>query len=134
MVALTSSRATPHKGTELVVLPVAAGAKIYGGALVALNAAGYLVPGSVSATLRYQGRSEDFVDNTGGADGAKTLAVRRKLAFKFTNHQADPVSQADAGNTVYIVDDQTVAKTNGAGARSAAGKLLAVEVDGVWIE
>jgi hypothetical protein len=134
MVALTSSRATPQKGTELAVFPVAAGVKIYGGSLVALNAAGYLVPGTTSTTLRYQGRAEDFADNTGGADGAKTLAVRRKQAFKFANSQVDPLGQADVGNTVYIVDDQTVAKTNGAGTRSAAGKLLSLEFDGVWIE
>ena len=134
MVALTASRNTPNKDGQLVMFPVAAGVKIFAGALVALNAAGFLVPGSLSTTLRYQGRSEDYCDNTTGADGAKTLAVRRKLAFKFANHTADPVAQADVGNTVYIVDDQTVAKTKGTGTRSAAGKLLAIDVDGVWIE
>lgn len=134
MTALTSSRPTPQKGKELASFPVAANVKIFAGALVALNAAGYLVPGSVSTTLRYQGKAEDFVDNTGGADGAKKVLVRRNLAFKFANHQADPVAQADVGNTVYIVDDQTVAKTNGTNTRSAAGKLLAIEANGVWVE
>jgi hypothetical protein len=134
MVALIASRPTQHKAREIAVFPVAAGVKIFAGALVALNAAGYLVPGSVSTTLRYQGKAEDFADNTGGADGAKKVAVRRNLAFKFANHQADPVAQADVGNPVYIVDDQTVAKTNGVNTRSPAGKLLAVDADGVWIE
>ncbi|OON62290.1 hypothetical protein B0920_02085 [Massilia sp. KIM] len=134
MAALTASRNTPMKDAQLVVFPVAANAKIFAGALVAINAAGFLVPGTVSTTLRYQGRANAFCDNTGGADGAKTVAVRRRQAFKFANHAGDPVAQADVGNVVYIVDDQTVAKTNGTGTRSAAGKLLAVEVDGVWIE
>lgn len=134
MVALIASRPTPHKAREIAAFPVAAGVKIFAGALVALNAAGYLVPGSVSTTLRYQGRAEEFYDNTAGVDGAKKVAVRRNLAFKFANHPADPVAQADVGNTVYIVDDQTVAKTNGVNTRSAAGKLLAIDADGVWIE
>lgn len=134
MTALTASRNTPYKDAQLVAFPVAAGVKIFGGALVAINAAGYLVPGSTSATLRYQGRADDFCDNSAGGDGAKTVAVRRKVAFKFVNHAADPLTQADVGNPAYIVDDQTVAKTNAANTRSPAGKLLAVEADGVWIE
>ena len=134
MVALTASRNTPTKEAEIVVFPLAANAKIFAGAQVALNAAGYLVAGSNALNLRYQGRADAFCDNTGGVDGAKTVAVRRRRAFKFANHGADPVAQADVGNTVYIVDDQTVAKTNGVNTRSAAGKLLSVEVDGVWIE
>jgi hypothetical protein len=131
---LTFSRPTQQKGKELALFPVAAGVKIFAGALVALNATGYLVPGAVSTTLRYQGKAEDYVDNTAGVDGAKKVLVRRNLAFKFANHQADPVAQADVGNTVYIVDDQTVAKTNGANTRSAAGKVLAIDADGVWVE
>lgn len=134
MVALTASRNTPYRERKIVVFPVATGVKIFAGALVALNANGYLVPGGVSTTLRYQGRAEDFCDNTGGGDGAKTVAVRRNEAFKYANAAADPVAQADVGNTVFIVDDQTVAKTNGVNTRSAAGKLLGVDVDGVWIE
>lgn len=134
MTALTASRNTPMKDRKLIGFPVAANVKIFAGALVALNANGYLVPGSVSTTLRYQGRADEFCDNTGGIDGAKTVTVRRLQAFKFANAATDPVAQADVGNPVYIVDDQTVAKTSGGNTRSPAGRLLAVEVDGVWIE
>lgn len=132
--ALSASRNTPHKDGDLLPFKVATGTKVFAGALVCLNAAGFLVPGSVSATLTYVGRADDFCDNTAGADGAKTVQVRRRKVFKFLNSGADPVAQADLGKTVYIVDDATVAKTNGAGARSAAGRLLAVDPDGVWIE
>lgn len=131
---LTASRNTPHKDGDLLPFAVAAGAKIFGGGLTVLNASGFAEPGSVSATLTYLGRAEDNTDNTGGADGAKTVLVRRKKVFKFLNSVADPVAQADLGKAVYIVDDQTVAKTNGAGARSAAGKLVGIDADGVWIE
>jgi hypothetical protein len=38
------------------------------------------------------------------------------------------------GNDCYIVDDQTVAKTNGTATRSIAGKIRAVDAQGVWVE
>lgn len=131
---LTGSRNTPHKDAELLPFLVAAGAKIYGGAMVVVNAAGYATPGSTSTTVTYLGRAEDNCDNTGGLDGAKTVAVRRKKVFKWVNAAADPAAQADIGKAVYIVDDFSVAKTNGAGTRSVAGKLLGVDPDGVWVE
>lgn len=131
---LSNDRNTPHKDTETIVVPLAANAKIYGGALVAANATGFAVPGSVATTLTYLGRAENKVDNTGGADGAKSIQVRRKKAFKWVNSGADPISQADLGKVCYIVDDQTVAKTNGTGTRSAAGKVMALDTDGVWVE
>ena len=134
MTALAADRNTHMKEGELIGVPVAANAKIYAGALVVANATGYAAPGSTATTLTYLGRAEASVDNTGGADGAKTVMVRRKVAFKFANLAADLVTQADLGKTCYIVDDQTVAKTNGTNTRSAAGKVLGVESDGVWVE
>ena len=131
---LTASRNTQQKDAELIPLLVATGVKIFGGALVAINAGGYAVPGAVSATLKYVGRAEEYCDNTAGADGAETVLVRRKKAFKWLNSATDPVAQADVGNTVYIIDDQSVAKTSGSAARSVAGKLLGVDTDGVWVE
>ena len=134
MTALAADRNTPMKDGELIGVPVAANAKIFAGAIVVANATGYAAPGSTATTLTYLGRAESSVDNTGGADGAKTVQVRRKVAFKFANLAADLVVQADLGKTCYIADDQTVAKTNGGTTRSAAGKVLGVEADGVWVE
>lgn len=134
MGALTADRNTPMKAGESIAVPVAANAVIHAGALVVANATGYAAPGSVATTLTYLGRAEEAVDNTGGADGAKTVTIRRKAAFKFANHGADLVTQAELGKSCYIVDDQTVAKTSGTSTRSAAGKVLGVESDGVWVE
>ena len=131
---LSNDRNTPYRETQTVVIRVAAGAKIFGGALVAVNAAGFAVPGSVSATLTYVGRAECKADNTGGADGAKSVEVRRDKAFKWINSGADPIGQADLFKTCYIVDDQTVAKTNAASTRSVAGRIVGLDVDGVWVE
>ena len=44
------------------------------------------------------------------------------------------VVQADLGKTCYIVDDETVAKTDGTATRSAAGKVVGLDSDGVWVE
>jgi hypothetical protein len=131
--ALSADRNTPMKDGELVNVPVATGVTIYAGALVALNASGYATPGAVATTLTYLGRAEEQVVNP-GANGAKTLNVRRKKAFKFKNSGADAIVQADLGKTCYIVDDETVAKTNGANTRSAAGTVIGIDSDGVWVE
>jgi len=112
---------------------VGAGVKVYAGSLVARNATGYIVPGSVATTLLGMGRSESQVDNTGGADGDVTVIVRKGV-FRFANEGTDLVSIADIGNDCFIVDDQTVAKTNGGSTRSVAGKVVDVDSDGVWVK
>lgn len=134
MTALVADRNTPYKDGETIPVPVAASAVIFAGALVVANATGFAAPGSVATTLTYLGRAESSVNNTGGADAAKTVVVRRKKAFKWANHAADLVTQADLGKVCYILDDQTVAKTSAGSTRSIAGKVLQVEADGVWVE
>lgn len=131
---LAADRNTPMKDGEVVAVPMAANAKIFAGALAVANATGYAAPGSTATTLTYLGRAEEFKDNTGGADGATTILVRRKKAFKWKNAASDLVTQAELGKTCYIVDDETVAKTTGGNTRSAAGKVVGIESDGVWVE
>jgi len=131
--ALTKDRNTPAKDGKLIVVPVAAGAKIYAGALTVANATGYAAPGSAALNRTYLGRAEESADNTGGADGDITVPVRRGIAFHFKNAGADLVTQAEQGKDCYIFDDETVAKTDGTGSRSVAGKVLAVDSDGVWV-
>lgn len=131
--ALAADRNTPLKDGELIGVPVAANVRIYAGALVVANAAGYAAPGSTALDLTYLGRAEETVDNTGGANGAKTVLVRRGKAFQFKNSGADAVTQACLGEPCYIVDDETVAKTSGGGTRSVAGIVVGVESDGVWV-
>lgn len=91
--ALAADRDTPMKDGELIQVPVATAVHIYAGALVAANATGYATPGATSTTLTYLGRAEENVNNT-GADGAKTVKVRRRKAFKWLNSGADAVTQA----------------------------------------
>ncbi|WP_027364016.1 hypothetical protein [Desulfotruncus alcoholivorax] len=133
MPALTKDRNTPQRSGEVLALDVAANAEIFAGSLVVLNATGYAAPGSTAVGLKVAGRAEEYVDNSSGADGDAIVRVKRGV-FKFANDIGDPVAQDDLLGTCYIVDDQTVAATDGAGTRSAAGKVIAVEADGVWVE
>ena len=132
--ALTADRNTPMKdGGEIPVL-LAANAVVFAGGIAVANASGYGAPGSTATTLTYLGRYEESVNNTGGSNGAKTARVRRGKAFKWKNSGADPVTQASLGKACYIVDDETVASTNGTNTRSAGGIVVGVESDGVWVE
>lgn len=133
MTALTQDRNTQTKDGVLVGLAVGAGVKIFGGALVGVNAAGFAVPASADATLVTVGRSDQHVDNTGGADGAATVNVVRGKLIKLANSSADPVTQASVGRTCYVVDDQTVAAGHATNTRPAAGKVFGIEADGVWV-
>lgn len=133
MSALVADRNTQMRATELMPVPIAANVKIFSGALVVANATGFAAPGSTAKGLTYLGRAEDFCDNTGGADGAKTVIVRREKSFKWANLVADAITQARVGHACYIADDQTVAATSGNGARSSAGIVMAVDLDGVWV-
>ena len=130
MAALTQDRNTPEREANFLVLPMAAGAIIYAGSLVAVNASGQAVPGSTATGLTAAGRAEEYKKNS-GVDGAETIKVRRGV-FKFQNSGTDAV--ALPLSACYIVDDQTVAATNGTNTRSAAGKALAIEADGVWVQ
>jgi hypothetical protein len=79
------------------------------------------------------GRAEDTVDKSAGAAGAISLTYRAGQ-FAFANLASDLITQAEVGKVCYIVDDQTVAKTNGTGTRSPAGIVEGIEGTGVvWV-
>lgn len=133
MAALTNDRNTLRLGDETHKRAgVAANAKIFLGALVALNASGFAVPGSTATTLRAVGRASESVDNTGGANGDESVSIDRGI-FLYANEAGDPITLADINKTCYIVDDQTVARTNGTNTRSMAGRISDVTSEGVWV-
>ncbi len=134
MTATTADRNTPYRDTDLLAVPVAANTVIPAGVIVAANATGFATNGATSTTLTALGRSEEAVDNTGGADGAKAIVVLRNKAFKFANLAGDPVTQASLGKACYIADNQTVAATSGTNTRSVAGTVIGVDADGVWVQ
>jgi len=137
MSALTSDRKTDKIGTEgsaqplILSYPVAASTKIYGGAIVALDSSGNAVPASAAAAKTVVGRCEKLADNSAGIAGALSVLIRQG-AFKFDNSAgADAIAQANVGQLAYVVDDHTVALTDGAGLRIAAGTIT--NIDGTQI-
>tara|TARA_R110002072_G_scaffold302699_2_gene487439 strand:+ start:5893 stop:6291 length:399 start_codon:yes stop_codon:yes gene_type:complete len=130
--ALSKSRDTKARGGRNIGLAVKAGVIIYAGALVALEAA-VAIPGAVSTTIKGLGRAKHTADNSGGADGDITVEIERGI-FLYVNKSDDLISNADIGSDCYIVDDETVAKTDGTGTRSVAGKVHEVTSAGVYVE
>ena len=135
MTALRRGRVTPQRSASLVVLGVAGGALIHSGSIVALNGAGYAEPGSANSALRMVGRSDKTVDNTKGSDGHLSVAVRRLGTFLWANAPgADRIGLSELGQDCFILDDQTVAKTDGGGSRPRAGVVGGIDPAGVWVE
>jgi hypothetical protein len=131
--ALTGDRRTPIRADkELHSFGVKGATKIWAGALVVLNA-GFAVGGSTAIGLIAVGRAEHYVDNSAGANGDLQIKVRAGI-FQFANSAStDLIAITEIGSDCYIVDDQTVAKTNGSNTRSVAGKVVGVDAQGVWV-
>lgn len=129
---LSADRNTPVRTGDEAVYGVKAGVTIYAGALVVLQG-GYARPGRTATGDVAVGRAEERAVG-GGSDGAVTCRVRRGV-FRFANSSAgDAITAAEIGSTCYVVDDQTVAKTNGSSTRSAAGVVWDVDASGVWVK
>lgn len=134
MAALTQDRQTPHRAARDFSFPVAATTKIYGGAIVCITSTGYATKGATSTTLKAVGIADSAADNSAGANGDVRVKTKRGT-FKLGNSAStDQITLADVGASAYIVDDQTVAKTNGSNTRSVAGIIRDVDADGVWVE
>lgn len=133
MVALTADRNTVLREGDEYVDPVAANVTIFAGALVMLNAAGNATPGATATGQIARGVAQEVVTN-GAVAGAVNARIRPGI-YRFANSAAgDLITRAEIGDDCFIVDDQTVAKTNGTNTRSVAGKVVQVDAVGVWVQ
>lgn len=133
MSALTADRNTPRRDGVQFGDPVAAATTIYAGAMYALDASGNAVPAGTAGAGAARAVAEAQADNSAGAAGDITVQGRAGV-FQFGNSaSADLIARADIGATAYVVDDQTVAKTDNSGARKAAGTIVDVDDVGVWV-
>lgn len=131
---LSAPRNTRSRDGGTIVLKGAAAKKYWPGALVARDANGRATPGAASTTILGVGRCTKLVDNSAGADDAVDVTIDKGI-FLFKNSSAgDLIADADIGNNCFIVDDETVAKTNGTNTRSVAGKVFDVDAEGVWVD
>lgn len=133
MTALSAERNTRRRQGDSQVEALAASVKVFAGSLVMRNAAGHLTKGITATGATGVGRAGCTADNSAGAAGALTLEYRRGI-FLFANSAGgDLITIADLGKLCYIVDDQTVAKSDGTGTRSRAGIVDGIESNGVWV-
>lgn len=130
MTALTKERKTDQREGGIFGVPLAANAKVFQGGVVVLNATGYGKAAATALNLIAVGVAEETQDNTGGADGAQLVSVRRGVHGLVADAS---ITRANVGKTVYLMDDQTVHATDGAGTRSAAGTLVDLEGTVAWV-
>lgn len=109
MTALTSNYDAERKDGILVAYKVAADAVIFKGALVCLDADGYLVPAADAVGLKFAGVAYEKGDNADGADGDVTVRVWKDGSFRIAKAAA---AQADLGGPAYCLDDNTVATSS----------------------
>jgi hypothetical protein len=107
MSATTSDRVMERKGTDFQDYPVKANTKVPAGTLVCIDSSGWAVPAADSAGYKFVGVAYAQADNIGGANGDKYVRCRRTDSWKFA--YTGSLSQANVGDAVYIVDNQTVA-------------------------
>lgn len=146
MAALTAPKRTPRRATNHEHnFGVKAGVQIFAGALLIL-AGGFLRPAregqgadnaakaADAATYRAVGLATDTVVG-GVADGDVTLDVSSEGPFPFAiGGGGDAVTRADCGKPVYVIDDQTIGKTNPNATRCVAGCLVDVADGFAWVE
>jgi hypothetical protein len=136
MAALTDTRLTPFLGhyAGRRTVDMKAAAKCFKGGMVGIDSSGNAMAAGLLAggTVRVVGVASALADNTSGV--AAAIQVECKVGeFKFLNHGADLVTKASVGALCYVVDDQTVALTNGTATRAPCGIVQQVDTDGVRV-
>lgn len=133
MPALTADRNTPRLHGDDRQGDAAAAVTIFAGSIVMRDAAGNLTPGATATGAIGAGRAEARVDNSSGTAGAETVPYRPGIFHYANSAGADEITKAEIGDVCFIVDDQTVAKTDGTSTRSPAGTIEGVDANGVWV-
>lgn len=140
MTALAKDRKSDKMAPEdfvlpgLLNLPVEAATTIFGGSMVAINAAGNAVPASANTALKVVGRCEKQVVNTVaagyGAAGALRVEVRQGCFYQNNGTGGSAIAAANLFAPCYASDDNTVSLTDGAGQFPFAGLVYDVRSDG----
>jgi hypothetical protein len=129
---LTADRKTKTSVPGLREFPVLAGAVIFEGAMVSVDSSGWARPArTVASGDKCVGIAELRADNTGGSNGAITVKVRSdRVAYMNNSTSGDLIANLNVGADCFVVDDSTVALTNGTNTRVRAGKIHWVSLSG----
>lgn len=109
MADLTAATDDQRQEGVVVALPMAA-VKVYKGAILTFNSAGYADVADASET--FAGIAMETVDNSAGSAGDKTVKVVREGIVTVGKSSA---VQADCGLNAFVTDDSTVHTTSAAG-------------------
>lgn len=139
MSATTVPIITEWRDGELIPVPLKANAIVFQGTFALIDNTGHAIASNiaVAGTQKCLGVWDASSDNTAGADGERVALVHRGKQFLFKNLSTDSVAQSDFGATVYVADNQTIAKTHNANARPVAGIFMGFDeqyTDHVWVE
>ena len=141
--ALSQGKKIESRSGKDFGFPAKAAAVFHQGALVMLKA-GVLEPARPGAGADVAARAAEAALcavpgiaakslKGGTADGDVKVPVSAGV-FLFKNSAgADEVRLADYGDDVFVVDDETVAKTSASNTRPKAGVVVDVESVGVWV-
>jgi hypothetical protein len=110
----------------LLGLGAEAGATIYGGTIVCVDANGWAINGSASTALRALGLCDKQVINTvaAGYGTAGALNVTIRTGCFMLNCTDGSISAANIGQYCYIQDDNTVSLSDNGGTRPIAGIIM----------
>ena len=128
MAQLTMGYETYERPGLVVAYRVAA-VKVWKGALVGIDATGYLRPmNPATANLRFVGVANETVDNAAGAPGDRTLNVTKTGAFVLKAATGYAPSVADMSKEVYAASDwEGQIATTGLTNQYKVGTIAAVE-------
>jgi len=105
---------------------VKGGVRIWGRALVALDASGLAVPVGHAGAVAFAGIAESGIDNRDGVDGAQMVSLVRDV--RGFNFAATP---ADLNKAVYASDDETLTLAT-TGLR--VGVIVGLDAGLTWID
>ncbi|EFU3350663.1 hypothetical protein HUH01_004004 [Salmonella enterica] len=122
-------RNTARNDGKQFAVPMAAGAVIGGGLLVAIDEQGLAHEGQIKTGWHVIGLSDEAADNSAGRDGEVSVMVRRCEAFYFDNDTANPVTQVAVGKACWLKNAHTVTASAPAEGSIIVGRVLTVSPD-----
>lgn len=128
MAALTTPFETFEKPGLVISYKIAA-AKLFKGALVGVNASGFLAAVSPdTANMKFSGIANETVDNAAGNAGDKRMNVTKSGTFVFKAAASYTPAQADVGKEAYASSDWEV-QISAVGLTNAykVGRIVALE-------
>ncbi len=102
MAALSNDTNRTYELGDINQIPVKGGAIIYQGAAVGSNSSGYAK--SIQNGDKFLGFADEQIDNSGGADGTKSVRIRKRGAILL---DISGITLADINKSVYATDDNS---------------------------